>query len=151
MKVGVFIFAFLSFTGVANASQDVGDVNVFERTYIKCMSDDFRDSCMGKLLSGHFDPLFPVEKQVVEQTQVFFNGWKKDNSVYGVHVVGSRLIGDLFDIRSYLIELSNGEMAGLRIGFKKTLGKWYIFDIQGDASDYFIRDMVDMPELSFKK
>lgn len=151
MKFRFLVLIALSFVGVANASQDIGDVDIFEKKYIKCMRNSFRDSCMEQVLTDHFDPFFSTEKQVLGQTQTFFNSWRRDYSVSDVHVVGSRLIGDMFDIRSYLIELSNGEMAGLRLGFKKTLGKWYIFDIQGAATDSFIRDMVDMPELSPKK
>lgn len=147
-----FIPAFLAsaFSLTSYGSEIIPNLNEFELRYSECATDNFKNECLRNIFAGHFDPRLQGGAELLRNTERFYANWLNGYSVYKIHFARTDEFSNLFETRNYLIERSDGALAGLVIGFRRIKGDWYVYDIQGGVTDEFIRNMLNMQRISVK-
>lgn len=143
-----FIFVVLMALGnisTAYANSMVANIDSLEISYIKCIEMRFENDCWDKAFIGHFDKWQKNETTIITKSQEAYLAWLDGRSVYKVHIGPSDKRAGVFENRNYLIERDDGEVIGLHVGYRKVLGSWYIYALQGGPDDKFIRSILDMP------
>lgn len=129
----------------SSAGAESLDKDVLESQYVKCMEGNFASGCLKKIFNGGFVSWFGSPGKVLDGADDFYRQWLRDGSVYKVHSVNRENKAGLFDNRAYLVERSDGVLAGFYIGFRNVKGEWLIYDLQGGDGDEFVRRLIDMP------
>lgn len=82
---------------------------------------------------------------IITKSREAYLAWLDGHSVFKVHVGPSDKRAGVFESRNYLIERDDGEVIGLHVGYRKVVGSWYVYSLQGGTDDNFIRSILDMP------
>ncbi|WP_434563047.1 hypothetical protein [Pseudomonas sp. Z4-20] len=129
----------------AHANSEISNIDSFEKSYVSCIGTRFKDKCWDKAFVGHFDKWQKNEATIISKSQEAYLAWLNGHTVYKVHIGPSVQRAGVFESRSYLIERDDGEIIGLQVGYRKIVGSWYIYALQGGPDDKFIRSILDMP------
>ncbi|MDQ0126542.1 hypothetical protein J2W17_005528 [Pseudomonas lini] len=121
------------------------NMDSLESSYVRCIESRFENSCWDKAFIGHFDKWQKNETTIITKSQEAYLAWLDGRSVYKVHLGPSVKRAGVFENRNYLIERDDGEVIGLHVGYRKILGSWYVYALQGGPDDKFIRSILDMP------
>lgn len=144
------ILAYFAFVGslAAYGGESISGLDKFESQYSGCIGDGFKEGCLRDVFAGHFDPRYKGEVELIGNTERFYLAWLQGHSIYKVHFARRDEFSDLFEVRNYLVERSDGALAGLVVSFRRIKGEWYVYDIQGGITDEFIRNMLNMQRVS---
>lgn len=129
----------------ANANSKVANIDAFESSYVRCIETRFDNNCWEKSFIGHFDKWQNNETMIITKSREAYLAWLDGHSVFKVHVGPSDKRAGVFESRNYLIERDDGEVIGLHVGYRKVVGSWYVYSLQGGTDDNFIRSILDMP------
>ncbi|WP_434603091.1 hypothetical protein J3P85_07120 [Pseudomonas sp. Z1-12] len=135
----------LGTTSTAYANSRIANIDSLESSYVKCIETRFENNCWDKAFIGHFDKWQKNETTIITKSQEAYLAWLDGHSVYKVHIIPSVKRAGVFENRNYLVERDDGEVIGLHVGYRKVLGSWYIYALQGGSDDTFIRSILDMP------
>lgn len=140
--LATFAICFISLTSYADT---LSDLDKLESQHLSCINKSFKKECLHKTLSGHWDPSNKHGETNILTVQKYFTDWIDGHSVYRTHSVRKEAFSDLFEVRSYILERDDGDLAGLIVTFRRIKEGWYAFDLQGGTSDDFIRYTLKMP------
>ena len=121
--------------------QPVGDRDVYEREYTKCIAQGFADSCFITVFAGHFYAPPRNTALVYKAMMAKMSGVK----VVKVHPIQKRVTANLVDVRTYLLELKDGSFMGFYIMFRRMGSGWYIVEFGLEKDDDFIRSILGVP------
>ncbi|MBD8576983.1 hypothetical protein IFU04_22335 [Pseudomonas syringae] len=122
-----------------------------ESTLVTCIELGFIEGCWRKNLEGNFDNKQPDAQMAITLSEKNYIGWLGGKRVFKVHHGPVEKAAGIFESRAYIIERDDGELAGLVIGFRKTLGKWFLYELNGSPSEEYIRSILNMRSKSTKK
>jgi hypothetical protein len=132
LKHGFGLLAGLVFSCAALADEPapIEDKDAFERQYVGCFESGLKDDCFVSLFVEGTVSRNAIDRDdvrdTIEKVSMDFLS-KLDSPVYRVLVVGKDLVADIFDNRFYIVETESGKIIGVQVVFKKTKGKWRMF------------------------
>ncbi|WP_248795635.1 hypothetical protein [Pseudomonas sp. MWU13-2105] len=147
LKKAVFCLSLLATASSAYSNDAIAYKDEFENQYVQCIKDKLAEGCWDKVFSGHFDPWQTKEKDLISKSQTALSAWIGKHDIYKVHLGPKETKGEIFENRAYLIERDDGQLVGIRIGFRQVKGQWYVSELMGSPDEAFIRSIINMPKL----
>jgi hypothetical protein len=139
LKHGLDLLAglFLSTAALASESMPIEDRDAFEKMYFKCiMSSSKEDDCLVNLFSKYLD---------LPSRGDHGQSWKEGLGYckpYAIYPVDKKIRGEIFDMRTYVIECSNGSLAGSYLSFRRMKEQWFLFEFSLRDSEEFVRKII---------
>ncbi|MDR0700849.1 MAG: hypothetical protein LBF61_00305 [Azoarcus sp.] len=125
----------------------VEDRNAFEKQFIECAMEKFRNGCLLPLFLDHASPKMKNPDITVAQIDAVLQAMAGKSGVYGVHIISKTMKTDLYDDRAYIIEMGDGRLMCFRLIFENTLDKWYVFSYQFSDDKEALRKILGIPIL----
>jgi hypothetical protein len=100
------------------------------------------DTCLNKFLPSFVPPGNDAMAQQLPQVVSLLVQWLGDSSVYAIHPVKTKMVGDIMDIRIYAIESSSTGFMVLQVKYLKILGKSYLFGFNLSSTDEAINTLL---------
>ena len=129
MRISIIGLLFTFLSSFVYAGESIGNLAAFDSQVIDCLSKLTNTSrCTESVLAKYIVPgseaqLAPVAGQLDD----FMVKWLSDQTIFAVHPITTKKTGDLFQIKTYLIEDDMGNLMIFRYSVLKRLGKWYVF------------------------
>jgi hypothetical protein len=134
MKKTILFIGFLMISGMVSA-QPIGDVDNFQKNIERCIKGKHPDRCLNNLLPQHVPPgNDEMARQLPNVTSLFVK-WLGSSSVYAIHPISEKKVGDIVDIRHYAIESNDPSFMVMRVKYIKLLGKSYLFGFNLSSTD----------------
>jgi hypothetical protein len=123
-----FALIVLSSCAAAQAAEPVKSADGLESDLSACLMKSAKDGkCMETILGKSILPGNDEMVTVAAQMDQLLGKWLGTDSVYAVHRLRSRQLGDIYEKRSYFIEDTTGSLMLLDLALLKRLGKWYVY------------------------
>ncbi len=100
------------------------------------------DACLNKLLISHLPPNNDAMAQQLPKVSNLLVQWIGNDSVYAIHPIKTKKVGDLVEIRYSAIESSSTGFMVMQVKYLKILGKTYLFGFNLSSTDDVINALL---------
>ena len=120
----------LSSCAAVQASEPVKSADALESDLNACLMKAAKDArCMETILGKSILPGNEQLASVVTQMDQLLGKWLGTDSVYAIHRLHAKQVGDVYEKRSYFIEDTSGSLMLFDLALIKRLGKWYVYQL----------------------
>ncbi len=141
MKKILLLSSLLLFAKTAFA-EPIKNVDEFQTKVEQCIKGKKPDECLNTLLIKHLPPGNEAMAQQLPNITGLLVKWLGGSSVYALHHLKTKKLGDIVDIRHYAIESSGTGFMVLQIKYLKILGKPYLFGFNLSSTDETINALL---------
>jgi hypothetical protein len=114
----------------AAAGEPVASPDALERDILPCVLKSAKTGkCMETMLGKRVVPGFDNLVSVATQMDELLVKWLDKETVYAIHPTHAKKVGEVFELRSYLIEDTSGALMVFEMALLKRLGKWYVYSM----------------------
>lgn len=111
----------------SHAEEPLQSPDAFEAELRRCfLKEADAPGCMGGLLRGRWVPGNEKVNQVVPQLVDLFGRWLGKDTVFALHRVKERKLGELYEERVFVVEDSSGGLLVVEAELLSRKGKWYL-------------------------
>lgn len=133
-----YLFLFLAiFSSNHLQAEPIKNIKDFQSKIEKCVSNSEPSKCLNKLLAGKFPPGNEEMDVRIQQVTNLLEQWLAGSSVYKVHFIKNKPVGEIADNRYYAIESSTGGFMLMEIQYVWILGNPYLltFNVSSTSED----------------
>jgi hypothetical protein len=118
------------------AGEPVASPDALANDALAClMKEPKTGKSMETRLGKHVLPGYDKLMSVAQQMDQMLAKWLDSETMFAIHPIRTRVVGGIYEARTYLIEDTSGSLMMFQVALLKRLGKWYVYSMNINSNN----------------